>query len=518
MKRLTSLFLAAVMAITGILFPQLDSYAATTFEEAVLAALQNRNQTLSARNYAKACYSIDDVKAENNRLMEEALEIICNYPEMYYVAKKISGQTRYTTSSNSGVLKSFTITLKFTYTMSQTEFNKSKPKFDAAASRALAAVLPNMSDFEKALALHDYIVLNSEYDKEAADKNITTRAHTSYDCLVNKIAVCEGYALAYVYLLRKVGVDAYVISSKEMNHAWAYVKIDGKWYHVDPTWDDPTVGGQYNWHGKVEHDNFLRSDKGITETKHYGWDIPKKANGATANSTRFDSGFWTGISSGMFKVGDEWFYTKQGAMGEKKYDFTSDLRAYNIVTKKFRTLLSIGPNAWGYTERREGNTTYSNWMQGSFTFDALYNGKVYYNTTDEIRAFSLSTGKDELVYTYKGDGDITGVTAADGTLVFSVKTDLNGDDKLYKKSIEASTSVSIKLNVTMLKIAKGKSSTLKATLDPASSKDFVYWCSSDSAICSVDYNGKVTGVKAGKCTITAYTDSGAKATVTVTVA
>ena len=49
-----------------------------------------------------------------------------------------------------------------------------------------------------------------------------------------------------------------------MNHIWNLIKIDGKWYHVDVTWDDPIMDKP----GRVKHDNFLRSDDGIKDTDH----------------------------------------------------------------------------------------------------------------------------------------------------------------------------------------------------------------------------------------------------------
>ena len=58
-------------------------------------------------------------------------------------------------------------------------------------------------------------------------------------------AVCDGYALAYEYLLQQCGIEAVVIGgdagSDEFStggHAWNLVKLDGVWYEADPTWDD----------------------------------------------------------------------------------------------------------------------------------------------------------------------------------------------------------------------------------------------------------------------------------------
>ena len=39
--------------------------------------------------------------------------------------------------------------------------------------------------------------------------------------------------------LNKLGIKNYKISSEQ--HIWNYVYLDGRWYHLDLTWDDPVL-------------------------------------------------------------------------------------------------------------------------------------------------------------------------------------------------------------------------------------------------------------------------------------
>ena len=56
--------------------------------------------------------------------------------------------------------------------------------------------------------------------------------------------VCAGYAFALQYLLMRAGIQSYyVVGIAGENHAWNLAKIDGKWYYVDATWDDPLNNG-----------------------------------------------------------------------------------------------------------------------------------------------------------------------------------------------------------------------------------------------------------------------------------
>lgn len=66
-------------------------------------------------------------------------------------------------------------------------------------------------------------------------------------------------------------------------------------------------------------------------------------------------------------------------------------------------------------------------------------------------------------------------------------------------------------------IAIGEAVSLKATLTPDNSTDFVNWSTSDSAIATVDNDGKVTGVAQGTATITATATSGVTGTCAITV-
>ncbi len=143
-------------------------------------------------------------------------------------------------------------------------------KFYSKVDYVLASVVhEGMSDEEKALALHDYIVNNTTYDD--VEDGVADDSYTSYSVLMKNFGVCQGYALAYNLLLGHVGIEAKYVSSEEMNHGWSMIKLDGKWYHVDTTWDDPSNVEI------VSHDYFLLSDEGISNLGHTSWasDMPQ---------------------------------------------------------------------------------------------------------------------------------------------------------------------------------------------------------------------------------------------------
>ncbi|MBR3613984.1 MAG: hypothetical protein IKL55_02260 [Clostridia bacterium] len=107
--------------------------------------------------------------------------------------------------------------------------------------------------------VHDYLVNTIEY-KSDAGKNV----YNIYGALVNKQAVCEGYARAYKLILDELGIPCIIAcglaknSSGEIeSHAWNYVQVENNWYAVDVTWDDPVIIGNGTLSDDIKYRYFL---------------------------------------------------------------------------------------------------------------------------------------------------------------------------------------------------------------------------------------------------------------------
>lgn len=126
------------------------------------------------------------------------------------------------------------------------ELNKRKAKFDNKVSEIIKPLESEMSEYERELYIHNYLIKNCEYDN-AASELVKNNVHsdsgesfTAYGALIECNAVCQGYSDAMSYLLACVGIENTEISgtSQGGNHIWNAVKIDGDWYYLDATWDD----------------------------------------------------------------------------------------------------------------------------------------------------------------------------------------------------------------------------------------------------------------------------------------
>ena len=101
-------------------------------------------------------------------------------------------------------------------------------------------ITDDMNVGEKILAVHDWMCQNITYDTDTyyGNENKNRDSYWAEGALLNKTAVCQGYAMACSYMMYLIGVPSRVVISWSMNHAWNHVLIDGEWYELDITHDD----------------------------------------------------------------------------------------------------------------------------------------------------------------------------------------------------------------------------------------------------------------------------------------
>ena len=135
------------------------------------------------------------------------------------------------------------------------EYETEVPQFNKAAQDFLKDIkTKDKTDAEIALQIHDKLVDLVDYDYTLYyDKRLAydDLGHTAFGALVHNedgtpnTAVCDGYTLAYIYLMQQVGLQAIYLGgwcgstlSDMGGHAWNMAYLDGKWYEIDVTWDD----------------------------------------------------------------------------------------------------------------------------------------------------------------------------------------------------------------------------------------------------------------------------------------
>lgn len=185
-------------------------------------------------------YPIETITVRNCKLSPYQIKKILyavqnDNPDIFWIASNFSYQ--YDVGGNT--------ILKLNSILSPKDQKSAIKHLSEKVASILSKVSPNASDYEKELYVHDYIVKNCKY---TYNKN-NPKIYTSYGCLIEKAAVCEGYAKATQLLLNTLGIECSTVTGAKGNepHMWNIVKIKKQWYHLDVTWDGSSAIGRYNY-------------------------------------------------------------------------------------------------------------------------------------------------------------------------------------------------------------------------------------------------------------------------------
>lgn len=327
-------------------------------------------------------------------------------------------------------------------------------------------ITQDMSDYTRALVLHDWLIYNANYD-------YTFTHYEAAGVLLYGTGVCDSYARAYLMLCTAAGLECMYVSGEGYSggvwgaHGWNLVQLNGSWYHVDCTWDDPGEGG-YEHHGY-----FCVDDE--TMALDHRWNRPGDLNDAGGSLPPDAEG-------GEFEEDDS--LTEQ----ESHFSF-STLEEY-----KNRLYLLIAAGI--YPE----------------TIYAKYTG------AQEIWDFCNGPFRDWLIDTlYQLVDD--GILLPNSPYSYGIDRDC-----LFITLPWASPSASIRIAESSLRLSIGESATISAA-GYSPKADVFTWESSNPAVATVagSYDSEtgplavITGAAAGECTITVTSPSGASDSIAVTV-
>lgn len=143
----------------------------------------------------------------------------------------------------------------FTYDNYKDSVDSMRSQIDAEIDKAFEGITDSMTDAEKLKYLHDYMVENTVYDAEAYD------CDNVYGALVKHRTHCQGFSKTMCMFCDRLGIPSLLVTGDAGGgHMWNMVQLDGKWYNLDVTWDDPD-------HGSRSFANyFLISDSTISKT------------------------------------------------------------------------------------------------------------------------------------------------------------------------------------------------------------------------------------------------------------
>ena len=134
-------------------------------------------------------------------------------------------------------------------------------------------------NYQRVLAVYLYLQDTVIYDINEMNRALAgdyhySDTHNAFGALVNRRAVCDGIASAVSLLLGKIGIKCMTITGtsaiygqKKVNHAWNIVEIEGKYYHLDTTWDI----SKHSMFDEYAYDYFLQNDENMAFD--HDWDV-----------------------------------------------------------------------------------------------------------------------------------------------------------------------------------------------------------------------------------------------------
>ena len=510
-------------------------------------ARSNDNETLAQRekDCAAALYnaminfedkvSVAEFALTKEEFKETISDLVNSNPELFYIGQKYGVQTfNLSESSSEQIVK---ICMGFYECQSPVKDKKiddgetkevtvgytdvdtgliagQKQVLENKKKEILDEILADgMSDACKALLIHDYIILNVKYDYAAYLKNrengTSTYAESDYDiygALVKGQAVCQGYTLAYKYLMEAAGVSDVGFACTG-GHIWNTVSINGEGYYVDCTWDDPS----WDTLGNVKHKYLLKGGSDFT-----GHGTIEKTH-IDCNGTQFSNYFWNDINSGIFyHKGKLYYIDKEGRLCTRDgIENNAHVNAANLSLKK--------KDEWNFVNAAKL---------------ALTDGYVVYHDDKKIYAYDYNNGKTGVLYSpdIKDDELIYGIAAKDRVLSYGTRKlseiEENGtsEQKIYTYLLpEDPFKVPVnKVSVTgddtlYIRMVNGSytydKTTFKAVISPdnATNRKILSWTSSNTGVITVDLNGVAKAVAPGEAVITVTTMDGPKAAKNIRV-
>ena len=341
-----------------------STYDATALEKRIVEGIKAWQTSIDVSELGLTRDDIDNGAVKS---------IINSHPEFI----SLSGGYTYWTSGSS-ITK-----IQFTYL---TNAKEEQQELDAALQEVKSKIdTSGMSDEEIVLAYHEYLTSTVAYAYEDYF-NGTIAANHGYDmygALVKHSCVCQGYAETMFYLLREAGLSCAIASSGNINHAWNIVKIHGKWYHIDATWDDPV----WDMPGRSYHDYFLVSfdtmnkNTLINHTKDRTDMVVSAQWGdtyTTAVDTTYESGkFWNGIEKAIFYKDGYWYSISEG----------SSKTSFNINKYQYSTNI----NKVLYSGTAKWTTPSGGYYPGVYSSIYLRGDNLYFTTPDSLNKIDITS-------------------------------------------------------------------------------------------------------------------------------
>ncbi len=134
----------------------------------------------------------------------------------------------------------------------------------SAVKNMTADIIKDCStEFDRELAIHNFITDNYKYGPTGTSE-VPRRAHTITGIVMDKEGICEAYANLFYMMCKMANLDVRFVTGEAngIGHMWIMINLDGDYYHVDVTSDDPAPDVEY----RERYDFFNVTDEYISSS------------------------------------------------------------------------------------------------------------------------------------------------------------------------------------------------------------------------------------------------------------
>lgn len=222
-------------------------------------------------------------KKDRQKVYQTYRKVFYDHPECFWLSEGI-----YRYSQNGEALTGIIPFCK-NFVKSKKQANAYEKKIEKKLQKILESISEVTDPVEQAYAVYQYLASNIIYNKYVAEKKeeeAPSYVWTSYGALVKSDAVCKGIAFAYKQVLDFLNnprLHCIIVTSKEMNHIWNIIEINGEAYHVDV---NRAVVSKFS---EEKKECFLVSDSKMKEMKYTGWKESTPRNVPKCVNTQYDN-------------------------------------------------------------------------------------------------------------------------------------------------------------------------------------------------------------------------------------
>lgn len=416
---------------------------------------------------------MDEIKAEDGAHMRAVYDAFDrDHPEVFW----LSGKNKFSLSVSYSSSQ-YTVRVYFLLKTSDFDIRAAKYKTEEAIRAAInerdsnvQQILSGISqddDYEKIVYFNQWLTKNNGYNSSSNLNSIDHDCRTCISALAGtprgtESPVCEGYARAFQVLCDEAGIPCVLVDGNAVSsdgsggpHMWNNVQLDGKWYAVDVTWNDPIIGGNSDSEGNEEYllvgagtvidgTAFSKSHNVENSASDGG---PNFTNGPELAAEKYDTSSRTRLENAKITVGDgsEIVYTAKPQTPKVRVVLSGKtLTAGTDYTVAYADNTDAG-TATVTVKAVEGGT-YTGEQTASFSIQQAepivewpeYQKVTYTGTAAaiELPRVQLLTGEEytgQILYSHMGDDDkisVSGMPSAIGS--YLIMAEILAQNNNYK--------------------------------------------------------------------------------------